>query len=343
MTPARCRQTADRNNPHVRHNRRLVPRLFPVRPKYVLYFLVSVIVDHWIFQIPVPLALAVVATLAYVLGRRTKPSEDDVGVQSRRELRRAQSVAHELEKIAWVVRRNLAKHHASLNKFKQRVSQLSSQQHEAAWKELCQEAEEMLKPTLQLSMQIANAYDELRQQTNHLMTFTEVRTDPLTGVSNRRALDDTLVSQFAMATRYESKFSLVIYDIDHFKRVNDQQGHLQGDRILQNVARLLDESVRETDIVVRYGGEEFVVVMPETNLEGACVFGERMRAKIEEELPVTVSGGVAAALDGDTAESLLARADAALYSAKTAGRNCIFRHDGEHIESVAEEAPAVQV
>ncbi len=299
--------------------------------------------DHWFFQLPVPLALAVVTTLAYVLGRRTRPPADDVTAQSRRELRRAQSVAHELEKIAWVVRRNLSKHHASLSRFKQRVGQLSGQKQEAAWKDLCQEAEEMLKPTLQLSTQIANAYDELRQQTNHLMTFTEVRTDPLTGVSNRRALDDTLASQFAMMTRYENIFSLVIYDIDHFKQVNDEHGHLQGDRILQNVARLLDESVRETDIVVRYGGEEFVVVMPETDLQGASVFAERMRAWIAEEMPVTVSGGVSAALDGDTAESLLARADAALYSAKTAGRNCLFRHDGEHIESVVEEAPTTRV
>jgi len=300
-------------------------------------------VDHWLFQLPVPLALAVVTTLAYVLGRRTRFPKDELAVQSRRELRRAQSVAHELEKIAWVIRRNLAKHHSSLHRFKQRVGQLSGQKQEAAWKDLCQEAEEMLKPTLQLSTQIANAYDELRQQTNHLMTFTEVRTDPLTGVSNRRALDDTLTSQFALMTRYENIFSLVIYDIDHFKLVNDEHGHLQGDRILQNVARLLDESVRETDIVVRYGGEEFVVVMPETDLQGACVFSERMRARIEEDLPVTVSGGVAAALDGDTAESLLARADAALYAAKTAGRNCLFRHDGEHIESVVEEAPTTRV
>lgn len=299
--------------------------------------------DHWFFQLPVPLALAVVTTLAYILGRRTKRPENDVTVQSRRELRRAQSVVHELEKISWVVRRNLAKHHASLNRFKQRVGKLSGQRREAAWKDLCQEAEEMLKPTLQLSMQMANAYDQLRQQTNHLMTFTEVRTDPLTGVNNRRALDDMLISQFAMMTRYDKTFSLVMYDIDHFKQVNDEHGHLQGDRILQNVARLLDESVRDTDIVVRYGGEEFVVVMPETNLQGACVFGERIRARIEEEMPVTISGGVASALDGDTAESLLTRADAALYSAKTAGRNCLFRHDGEHIESVVEEAPTTRV
>jgi len=300
-------------------------------------------VDSSIFQIPVSLALATVATLGYLLGRRTRTTDDNLAVQPRRELRRARAVAREFEKIASLVRRQLSRHHTSLTKFKQRVGQLSNQQHEAAWKELCREAEDMLKPTLRLSTQIANAYDELRQQTNHLMNFTEVRTDPLTGISNRRALDDTLASQFALMTRYEATFSLVIFDIDHFKCVNDQQGHLQGDRILQSVARHLDESIRETDIVVRYGGEEFVVVMPQTDLEGACVFSERMRQLIEEEIPVTVSGGVATALDGDTPESLLARADAALYSAKSAGRNCIFRHTGGHIESIIEDAAAAPV
>ena len=296
--------------------------------------------DFWALNIPIPLALAVVAALGYLVGRRSQTPEEDAGAQSRRELRRARAVARELEQIALVVRRNLAKHNASVSRFKQRVSHLGSEQHEDTWQNLCQEAEEVLKPTLQLATQIAAAYDQIRQQTNHLMTFTEARTDPLTGVSNRRGLDNMLESQFAMMTRYEAIFSLVIFDLDHFKQVNDKQGHLHGDRILQAVAALLDEEARETDVVARYGGEEFVVVMPETGLEGACVFGERIRVAVEQQLPVTVSGGVAMAMDGDVADSLLARADAALYGAKSAGRNCIFRHNGEEIEPVAELVPA---
>jgi len=88
---------------------------------------------------------------------------------------------------------------------------------------------------------------------------------------------------------------------------------LQGDRTLQNVARIIDETVRDTDIVARYGGEEFVVVMPHTDLAGGSVFAERLRAKVEETLKLTLSGGVATALDGDNPHSLLTRADAALY------------------------------
>ena len=95
------------------------------------------------------------------------------------------------------------------------------------------------------------------------------------------------------------------------------------------LARLLDESVRETDYVARYGGEEFVVVMPQTDLDGAAVFAERLRCRVESDLPITVSGGLATAREGDNTDTLLARADTALYNAKSAGRNCIFRHTGD--------------
>ena len=103
---------------------------------------------------------------------------------------------------------------------------------------------------------------------------------------------------------------------------------------------MIDESVRETDVVARYGGEEFLVIMPETDLDGATRFADRLRVRIAKEMPLTVSGGVAEALDGDSHESLLARADAALYGAKAAGRNCVFRHTGDGAELVAAEAEA---
>jgi diguanylate cyclase len=293
----------------------------------------------WVPQIPVPLALAVVATIGYMVGRRRRSVPGDVTVQSRRELRRAQTVARELEDISLVVQKHLAKHQASLSRFKHRVEELGSQQQEAAWRDLCLEAEEMLKPTLQLASQIATAYDGIRRQTNHLMEFTDVRTDPLTGVYNRRALDESLVSQFAMRSRYGSIFSVAMFDIDHFKAVNDQHGHLRGDQVLQEVARLLDEIARETDILARYGGEEFIIVMPETGLEGAALFANRTREEAARRLTVTLSGGVTVALDGDSPETMLARVDAALYRAKNAGRNCIWRHDGQQIESIAEPEP----
>ncbi len=270
--------------------------------------------DFTSIHLPTPVALAAVTVIAYLVGRRRRVGMEEADQQARRELKRAQAVAKELEKIAELVRRHLATHHASVVRFKNKMVSLGGTQNESAWQELCKESEGMLKPTLKLAAQLANAYDEIRQQSNHLMTFTEVRTDPLTGVSNRRALDETLISMFAMMNRYELPFSIVIVDIDHFKKINDEQGHLYGDSILKSVAKLLDDNVRDTDVVTRYGGEEFVIVMPQTPLSGACIFSERLRQSLEQSLPLTISGGVAAAVDGDNPQTLLARADAALYT-----------------------------
>ncbi len=283
----------------------------------------------WNLQLPVPVALAAVAVLGYVMGRKNQYAAVSQEIQARREIKRAQGVARELESIAENLRRNLAAHHSSVGRFKDRIASMSANQHDLAWKELCEEAEEMLQPTMKLASQLANAYDHIRQQTNHLMTFTEIRTDPLTGICNRRALDETLESQFALRGRYNLSFAIVIIDIDNFKQFNDQRGHLHGDHILKLVARLFDETMRDTDVVCRYGGEEFVIVMPQTDLEGACVFSERLRSLVQSTLDVTVSCGVANALDGDSPQSLLSRADNALYSAKAAGRNIVYHHDGQ--------------
>ena len=260
-----------------------MPRALPVldfgkRKHWQSQWHIRELMDWWHIEIPVPVALAFMAAVGYLISRRSRTAANDMMLRSRRELKRAQAVAAELEKIAWTVRQSLATHHSSVSRFRERVGRLSDQQQEAAWKELCREAEDMLKPTLQLATQIANAYDEIRQQSANLMTFTEVRTDPLTGVNNRRGLDDALNAQFALKMRYNAIFAVAMFDIDHFKQVNDQQGHLHGDHVLQELARLFDESVRETDVVARYGGEEFVVVMPHTDLAGACIFAERSAA-----------------------------------------------------------------
>jgi diguanylate cyclase (GGDEF)-like protein len=294
---------------------------------------------------PVPIQIQVllifVAGIGFLFGRKSKKTDEAGRGRSRRELRRAQLVAAELEKIAWELRKALVNHHTSVSKFREKVGRLDVQAQDAAWKDLCREAEEILRPTLRLAAQISHAHDEIRQQSAHLMTFTEVRTDPLTGVNNRRGLDDAMGSQLALLNRYGTRFAIAMFDIDHFKKMNDVQGHLYGDQMLSQLARLIDETVRETDVVARYGGEEFLVVMPETDLAGAATFADRLRARIANEMPLTVSGGAAEALDGDTDASIIARADAALYSAKSAGRNCVFSHSGEAAELVTSEAPVL--
>jgi diguanylate cyclase (GGDEF)-like protein len=293
--------------------------------------------NGWSIQVPIPVALAIVATLGYLISRWRRAADSSAVMRSCRELRRAQAVATDLEKTARTVRQNLAKYHASISKFKDRVGRLNDQGETTAWRELCQETEGILGPTLRLATQMAIAYEDIRQQSANLMTFTEVRTDPLTGLNNRRGLDDALASQLALMSRYQSPFAIAMLDIDHFKQVNDREGHLNGDRVLQQLSHLFEECVRETDVLARYGGEEFVVVMPQTDLAGACILIERLRYQVANRMEVTVSGGVAAAGESDTAESLLGHADAALYSAKAAGRNRVFCHTGNDVQPVPEQ------
>jgi diguanylate cyclase len=292
------------------------------------------LMNLWDIQIPAPMALAVVAAVGYLISRRNRKTCDIV-LRSRRELQRAQAVAAELEKVAGRISQSLARHHDSLSHFKARLGRLNDQEQAAAWRDLCRECEKILKPTMQLATQISGAYDEIRQQSAALMSFTQLRTDPLTGLNNRRALDDTLNTQFALLKRYNDIFALVMFDVDHFKVVNDQHGHVHGDHVLQELSRLFDESLRDTDFIARYGGEEFVIIMPHTDLDSACLLAERLRAEVENRLGVTVSGGVTTARDDDNQDTLIARADAALYSAKSAGRNRIFSHNAIATEAAA--------
>ena len=137
---------------------------------------------------------------------------------------------------------------------------------------------------------------------------------------------------FAMRSRYDTRFALALIDIDGFQKFNDEHGHARGDEMLRDFAATLESTVRETDVVVRFGGEEFMVILPETDLPGAGVFGQRLRKNVHDKLELAISVGVAEARDGDTLKSLLSRTDSALYSAKAGGGDAVFQHTGRHIE-----------
>ena len=164
------------------------------------------------------------------------------------------------------------------------------------------------------------------------------RRDSLTELLNRRTFDDALSTEILRAGRFDHELSLLIIDIDHFKAVNDDHGHLAGDAVLQGLSDRLRAVSRSVDSVYRYGGEEFVFILPETGLEGATEFAERIRRVVRErpfELPdghtreVTVSVGVVTMPQhGDNASTLIAAADAALYAAKRGGRDQVRVYDG---------------
>lgn len=151
-------------------------------------------------------------------------------------------------------------------------------------------------------------------------------TDSLTQLYNRRKIDEVLAYEAERAQRYAEPLVVILGDIDHFKQINDRYGHPTGDRVLIAVAEVLTVSRRVADTVGRWGGEEFMIVCPHTDLEGAHMLAESIRKQVEQiesglEEPVRISFGVAALAPGETAAAATARADAALYRAKESGRN----------------------
>lgn len=153
--------------------------------------------------------------------------------------------------------------------------------------------------------------------------------DGLTQIANKRHFTEFLEREIARAVRHQRPLALLMFDIDHFKKVNDGYGHLAGDRVLCDVAALVAAVVRREELFARWGGEEFAIVLPETTLDGAALFGERIRDIIEnasfeydeESLRVTISVGATAVTEGDSLETLVERADALLGRAKQSGRN----------------------
>ncbi|MEC7728088.1 MAG: diguanylate cyclase [Pseudomonadota bacterium] len=167
--------------------------------------------------------------------------------------------------------------------------------------------------------------------------------DPLTGLLNRREMSRVLDEELQRARRYQRPMAVLWVDFDHFKDVNDTYGHAAGDSVLRSISRLLLGSVRSVDSIGRFGGEEFVIVLPEMDLEEAQETAERLRRKVAEEpqplgngeaVPLTISVGVAVYPDhGQTASTLCAAADKAMYLAKDRGRNCVAMahlHDQVH-------------
>jgi diguanylate cyclase (GGDEF)-like protein/PAS domain S-box-containing protein len=150
--------------------------------------------------------------------------------------------------------------------------------------------------------------------------------DYLTMIFNRRKFFELLGLEIEKASRYDRPLSLIIFDIDHFKAVNDTYGHIAGDAVLKSTATTVESVLRKSDIFARYGGEEFVILSPETTIDGALAIAEKVRASVEEHIfergvRITLSAGVAEWSPGDTELSFIGRADRMLYSAKEAGRN----------------------
>lgn len=200
----------------------------------------------------------------------------------------------------------------------------------------------------QLQTRLQEAEQRLKVQADAISLYmSEARTDALTRLPNRRAFDEGLARHVAQWRRHGHPLSVMMVDVDHFKKFNDTHGHQAGDQALRVVSQVLQSTMREADFVTRYGGEELAVILPATDIQEAQRAAQRARQAIEQApissgawtAHVTVSLGVAELHMAETAGDLVGRADAALYAAKQAGRNRAFWHDGEDSWPVSSSAP----
>ncbi len=193
--------------------------------------------------------------------------------------------------------------------------------------ELVRKTEQRMSELVDRLRKMEEETDELRNQVQE--ERRQAFTDALTGLPNRFAYEERLEQEYARWQRYHSPLSVMIVDVDHFKRINDTYGHQAGDKALRIIARELAMAIRKTDFIGRYGGEEIVILMPETPADAALIAADKLRQRIEKcgfhfrdkKVTITVSCGLSEYREGDTPDDAFERADQALYAAKNQGRN----------------------
>jgi diguanylate cyclase len=264
---------------------------------------------------------------------------DDATITHRhhQDMIQAGAIAKRLQALADDVSTSVGHHSAQLEKATQTLTGDSDRTGEALAELVVEVIDDIVRANHSLKSKLQMAESKLREQAIEIEAhISRSLTDTLTGLPNRREFNDRLAERMSAWNRRKEVFTLMLIDVDHFKRLNDQYGHLVGDRVLTDIGRTLSSSARRDDAVARYGGEEFAVLLPGTSLEQATSIADKMREAIAgstidhngKQLRVTVSGGLATIQRNEDFESLIQRADVALYAAKAAGRNCIFINDG---------------
>lgn len=171
----------------------------------------------------------------------------------------------------------------------------------------------------------------LRNAVWYQRALQAAKIDPLTGANNRASMDEALDREIDLAHRHQSALSVIMLDLDHFKQINDNYGHSAGDDVLKECVECANQALRSTDMLFRYGGEEFLIILPGEDVVGTALAAERLRSVIEKHvfisgqstIPVTMSVGSATLTLQDTSNTVIDRADHALYTAKNGGRNCV--------------------
>jgi diguanylate cyclase len=262
--------------------------------------------------------------------------------QSNSESRRAAEVLVHLVDLASRVSFDVDQHNCQVEEISGELNSIDDSQPAS----IVDAVAKLMKANEQMQKKLAETEDKLREQAREIQAHAaEARADALTLLANRRAFDDELARRAAEFARHGRTFSLIMSDVDDFKGFNDRHGHLAGDEVLRSIAKLFRRRMRDMDLVARFGGEEFVIVLPGTSLADAGNTALRLRETLEaahfryegQDLHVTASFGFAEMPGCRDGDALVSRADQALYAAKSSGRNCVFFHDGEKLQRLAAE------
>jgi diguanylate cyclase (GGDEF)-like protein len=280
--------------------------------------------------------------------RRTKAPAPPSG---RHEMIHASEIAKRLRSLADDMSSSVGEHRARLDHASQLLSSNEGRSGQALAELVVGVIDEIARANYHLQSKLETAESRLQEQATEIETYiSRSLTDPLTGLPNRREFENRMEERMAAWKRRQEVFSLLIMDVDHFKKLNDQYGHLAGDQVLAAMGRALRAAIRREDAVARYGGEEFAMLLPHTSLEQAAHVAQNVRDAVAQicvdhngqQLTVTASAGFATIQPDEHAELLIHRADAALYAAKGAGRNCAFLHDGTTCWPAAEYTPGLK-
>jgi diguanylate cyclase len=287
-------------------------------------------------------------TAAKVAPPASTPTPEPVAEAAANDAARANMAVQQLRDLAQNVASDVGAHNTLVGNISDQLGALKD--GGGAGGEAVREAvTKMLEANNKLQSRLEDAERKIQAQAEEIRTQqSEARTDALTKLSNRRAFDACLTECLEKFQADARPFSMLIFDVDHFKQFNDTHGHLAGDEVLRHVGRTLAKTVKSGDVPCRYGGEEFAIIMTNTAAAEAQVAAERIRRAIEsmavqfsgKTLRVTASIGMAECATGEEAAQLVRRADDSVYASKKAGRNCSHWHNG--IESIPINPPGKQ-
>lgn len=258
--------------------------------------------------------------------------------RSREELQSAMAAFDRLFEVTADVSSDVESHTARMQELHERISELrTSQPSKKPESDLRKLVDQLLESNAQLMNRLGLAETQLVDQRREIQRHASAaQRDSLTGLWNRRAFDSELLRQLTAFEDLQTPVVLLLIDIDYFKRVNDTFGHPAGDRVLKSVVQTIARSVRSTDALYRYGGDELALILGGATIDNAMLVAEKIRAAIERmgmntelDFKLSISCGMTAAQSGDDSASVIRRADSALFCSKELGRNRVSVHDGQ--------------